>query len=254
MGLTMDNGQHAAFERNNYFYGKLLSERDFKKEQEYFNSKRWLMNRLHFGTGVCCGFKVELDPDQEDCILITRGAALNDNGKEIVMADPRSLNPAQLTDDQGRPVGDPLTEGTVEICLAYAESQADPVPVYVTDCENSENCASNTIREECRFLIRAAEGEPAEPPTCQLGDDGEFPLPANGALHALLCDRISEPCPDQDPEANPCIILARVKLPLIQGSIDACTGRSLIYNNALLYELVICLAARVEQLAQQVNG
>ena len=40
------------FERNRYFYGKLLTVRDFESEQKYFNDKSRLLNRLLFGSGV----------------------------------------------------------------------------------------------------------------------------------------------------------------------------------------------------------
>jgi hypothetical protein len=33
------------FKRNNYFYGKLMTVRDFEDEQEYFNSRRYLLQR-----------------------------------------------------------------------------------------------------------------------------------------------------------------------------------------------------------------
>ena len=39
-------------DRNRYFYGKLMTVRDFLREQEYFNSKRWLINRLLFRSGT----------------------------------------------------------------------------------------------------------------------------------------------------------------------------------------------------------
>ncbi|RIK74672.1 hypothetical protein DCC62_14805, partial [candidate division KSB1 bacterium] len=49
------------FERNNYFYSKLMTVRDFFAEQRYFNEKRWLMNRMISGWGVVCGLDVIYD-------------------------------------------------------------------------------------------------------------------------------------------------------------------------------------------------
>jgi hypothetical protein len=53
--------------------------------------------------------------------------------------------------------------------------------------------------------------------------------------------------------------LARVSFPLSAGSVNAHTGRSLIYSNVLLYELIVCPAERVGQMAgwrflRQVSG
>ena len=43
----------AQFERNNYFYGKQFTVRDLQQEQSYFNDKRYLINRMVLGWGVC---------------------------------------------------------------------------------------------------------------------------------------------------------------------------------------------------------
>ena len=46
------------FERNNYFYGKRMTARDFQDEQCYFNEKRWLINRTVQGWGAVRGMNV----------------------------------------------------------------------------------------------------------------------------------------------------------------------------------------------------
>ncbi len=51
---------HQLFQRNNYFYGKLMTVRDFEDEQKYMNDKRYLLNKTIHGNGIVCGF----DPDQ----------------------------------------------------------------------------------------------------------------------------------------------------------------------------------------------
>ena len=48
-----------AFERNKYFYGKLMTVRDFETEQRYFNEKRSMLNRLVHGIGLVCGLEVK---------------------------------------------------------------------------------------------------------------------------------------------------------------------------------------------------
>jgi hypothetical protein len=127
----------------------------------------------------------------------------------------------------------------------YAEKKTDLVPVLVPDCDTPGNCAPSTIREGFYVIVRLAEGDTPAPPSCQLGD---FPLPAAVPLHDLLCERLSAPCPE--PSADPCVPLARVTLPLQEGSINTHAGRRLVYSNALLYELLICLADRVGQIAE----
>ena len=51
----MNNANYFPFERNRYFYGKLLTVRDFEVEQRYHCTKRALLNRLVHGAGVVCG-------------------------------------------------------------------------------------------------------------------------------------------------------------------------------------------------------
>lgn len=244
MATTMNsgNGVLVAPERNNYFYGKLMDVAQFEKEQRYFNQKRLMLNRLVLGSGVVCGLNAVADPDAEGMVRIQPGVAIDGLGREIIVSAAVSVNPRQLTDDQGAPSGDPINTGIVNICLTYAETCTDLVPVLVPDCDTPGSCAPSTIREGFRVLVRPAEGDAPAPPVCELG---EFPLPADGALHTLLCVRINATCPETP--ADPCVPLARVTLH--DGSIDACAGRRPIYSNALLYELILCLAERVAQLA-----
>jgi hypothetical protein len=233
-------------ERNYFFYGKLMDVPQCDKEQRYFNQKRSLLNRLVLGSGVVCGLNVVPDPNGEDRIRIEPGVAIDGLGREIVIPEAVPIDPRQLTDDEGRPKGEPLANdatATVEICLVYAEKCADPVPVLVPDCDTPGNCAPSTIREEFRIAVSIAKNGAPEPPTRNLRDV------SMDELHKVLCKRIREL--SSEPSADPCVPLARVILPLGENSIDPCTGRSLIYNNAILYELILCLADRVETLEHE---
>src|ERR1043166_6993295 len=71
-------------ERNRYFTGKLLDVFHMELEQEYFNSKRWLHNRLITGPGVVCGLKVELTDDQKS-VVIGPGFGIDRCGREIIV-------------------------------------------------------------------------------------------------------------------------------------------------------------------------
>ena len=241
-----DNGILSAFVRNHFFYGKLMDVDQFEKEQSYGMEKRALMNRLVIGHGVVCGLDVVKDPESEDLIIVLPGVAIDGCGREIIIPDAVPIDPHQLTNDEGQPVGEPMESGLVEICLVYKEIRTDPVPVMVPDCDRTgSNCAHSTIKEGFCILIRNAEGDLPVPPSCTLG---EIPLPVNGELHKLICHRISETCSETGEET--CVPLAHVELPLEDESIDPCTDRKLVYPNALLYELTLCLLERIEQFAQ----
>lgn len=239
--MTGFDGTLLAPERNRFFYGRLLDVGAFEKDAHYANWKRALVNRLVLGSGVVCGLGVEADPTAPGIVRVLPGVAIDGRGREIVVASVTPVDPRQLTDDAGEPVGSPLATGVVSLCLAYAEKQTDPVPILVPDCDTKGTCAPSTVQEGVRILVRMAESTPAPVPTCGLS---EFPLPADGTLHALLAARLAEGCPPG--AGDPCVPVARVTLD--DGTIDTASGRPLVYGNALLYELILCLAARVDAL------
>lgn len=82
----MKNSNYFHFERNRYFYGKLLSVEDFEAEQRYMNDKRRILNRFINGMGVACGMNV-VGIDNET-ISVEAGLALDYAGREIVIEKP----------------------------------------------------------------------------------------------------------------------------------------------------------------------
>src|SRR5215470_10474610 len=95
--------------RNRYFYGKLLDVAHLEMEQEYFNSKRGLLNRLVTGAGVVCGLDVELTPDGSG-VIVMPGVAIDKCGREIIVTGatspvalpPRPPHPSQSANYQPR--------------------------------------------------------------------------------------------------------------------------------------------------------
>ena len=130
--------------RNHYFYGKLLDVFHLELEQEYFNSKRWLHNRLVTGPGVVCGLKVELT-DEDKYIVVGPGFAIDRCGREIVVAShskPYPLPecpPYDATKKRGYQDQKRSKQQEVEppsycdvpfahVVLCYHECEADPIP------------------------------------------------------------------------------------------------------------------------------
>jgi hypothetical protein len=94
-GLVSTDSPLSSFERNSYFYGKLLTVRDFELEQKYGIEKSHLLNRLIQGKGIVCGLEVddkitiEKDNQQDTLSLriqISQGVALDYFGREIVVS------------------------------------------------------------------------------------------------------------------------------------------------------------------------
>ena len=81
----MSNADFFPIERNRYFYGKLLTVRDFEIEQRYARQKSQLMNRLSLGAGVLCGLGVTASDDST--LLIESGIALDYQGRMVVVEE-----------------------------------------------------------------------------------------------------------------------------------------------------------------------
>lgn len=79
----MLNRKYFPFQRNNYYYGKLLTARDFEDEQRYYNDKRRLSNRLTGADGIVAGLGVIRADDLS--LVIQAGCAYDASGREIVV-------------------------------------------------------------------------------------------------------------------------------------------------------------------------
>ncbi len=131
----MKNASIFPLERNRYFYGKLLTVRDFELEQTYMNNKRRLINRAVLGAGVVCGLGVTQADDYT--LLLESGLALDYLGREVVVDSPvvRRLQMLEGYDKLG-------SAPQCYLCLQYAEKDAEPVGVVAA--EGQENQCNKT--------------------------------------------------------------------------------------------------------------
>jgi len=231
-------------ERNRYFYGLLMDAQRFEKDQRYFNRQRHLLNRLALGSGVLCGLNLTFD-STSGVLTLGPGMGIDLAGREIVVASATAVDPTQLTGPQGNPSGPTPAGSTVLISLAYAERDIDPVPVLVPDCDHPNGCAPSTTKESFAVAVTPA-GAVAPFPGCVLS--GGFPLPPGAPLQAAIAAQVTANCAAIP--ANPGIPLGRFTLPA--GPLDALSDRLPVYNNTLLYQLIVCLASRVSQISGDV--
>ncbi len=144
----MNNITYFPFERNRYFFGKLLTVGDFEAEQRYINDKRRLINRLLHGTGVVCGLGVVRVDEME--ISVDAGVALDSTGREIVVDKPvkKSLNAidnfSALKEARAR---------VVYLCIEYAEETREPVHTIASDGGSAEGVDYNKIGEGYRLYL-----------------------------------------------------------------------------------------------------
>jgi hypothetical protein len=99
--------------RVNFVAGQVLSTADLQTEQDYHRSMRQLQNRLH-GHGVIHGLEVSTG---EDGIAISPGVAIDAQGRELVLAEPRPV----ALDPQSH-----LQES--DILLVWAETPERAIP------------------------------------------------------------------------------------------------------------------------------
>lgn len=110
----MNNKQYYSCERNNYFFGKLMTVRDFESEQIYMNSKRRLGNRMMGGVGIVSGLDIILVDNKT--FSLEPGLALDCMGREIVVPEPyvRRLNVIKGFEEN-------KDKGVLYLCLKYKE-------------------------------------------------------------------------------------------------------------------------------------
>jgi hypothetical protein len=231
-------------ERNRYFYGLLMDAERFEKEQHYFNRKRHTLNRLALGSGVLCGLNLTFD-STSGVLTLGPGIAIDGAGREIVVPSATPVNPKRLTDAHGNPTGPTPPESTILISLAYSEQKIDPVPVLVPDCDYPNGCAPSTIEEGFAVIVAVAGPVPAFP-GCVLS--GGFPLPPDARLQRAIATQVTSACTAIPADSS--IPLGRFTL--ATGRLDTVADRPPIYNNPLLYQLIVCLATRVSQISGDV--
>ena len=147
----MKNSNVFPFQRNRYFYGKLLSVDDFEMEQRYMNDKRRLINRFLFGPGIVTGLYV-VDVD-EQTVSVEAGFALDSWGREVVVDKP-VLKKLSLIDGYDHCVEQEAD--VLYLCMEYAEEDAEPVHNLSGTSVAGENEGENScsrVREGYRLFL-----------------------------------------------------------------------------------------------------
>ena len=154
------------FERNNYYYGKLMTVRDYFAEQCYFNEKRWLINRMVHGWGVVCGLDVKRIPEDPDDhnkeysdkkVKITEGLAIDCCGREILVCEDQyiDLEPEKVECDQKKVKKEELKK--LVICLEYNECKSESINIKPEGCDQKEKYEYNRIRDSFKIRVRCKE-------------------------------------------------------------------------------------------------
>ncbi|WP_284640480.1 hypothetical protein [Paenibacillus silviterrae] len=152
----MKKSRYFPFERNRYFYGKLLTVRDFESEQKYFNDKRRLLNRLLYGSGVIAGLQVIAVDDKS--VSVESGVAVDSLGREVIVASPVTLKLSMMEGFSNNEYAK-----NVYLCIAYDEKGKEPVHAVTSSSVRQEEVSEyNRVVESYRLFIREDAPEPAQ--------------------------------------------------------------------------------------------
>jgi hypothetical protein len=230
------------FERNNYFYGKLMTVRDFFAEQCYFNEKRWLINRMVHGWGVVCGLDVVPVKDDPAKVNVSPGLAIDCCGREILLCSEQEVTLVPGPADCHAPKDDETGEKKLYVCIDYLACKTEPVQLPPAACDKKEKGEFNRIRDSYVLSVKRPDEVciPDDcPKHCPLSED------KLSSMHTYLCGQLKEACPECPEKC--CVVLAEVTVtPAADATqqpsvvVDACSKRQLVYRNAMLYDLIRC--------------
>ena len=143
----MFNRKYYSYERNNYYYGKLLTSKDFQYEQGYMNDKRRLINRTLHGTGVVYGMDIVAADDSS--IILQSGMALDAGGREIVVPQTQVVKLSTIDGYSD------LKSDSAYLCVEYAEEKTDPV--YAVMGTESNERQYNHVKESFHLFLKDAK-------------------------------------------------------------------------------------------------
>jgi hypothetical protein len=173
-------------DRNRFFTGKFLTERDFNQEQAYFLARSSVHNRLLHDWGIVCGLEVNrLASDSDPCyrrvVKVTAGMALDCCGRPVILsetehcvdlptlpkevADPcggthakEAKEPAAKEAKNGVASGDtypPARTFAFFLCVQHKEKRCEKMPVLFDDeCNAGVREEYNRLHEYPVFCWR----------------------------------------------------------------------------------------------------
>jgi len=157
-----------SFTRNHYFTGKLLVERDFRQEQDYYVDKLRLHEQRLHGWGVVCGLKVtqhENPACRDRFVCIQPGLAIDCCGHDIYVPEMDGIDLTQLDAIKALVKAKDQKPHILQICICYKECPTEPIPVLYDDCGcDDTQCAPNRILESYEVDVMVDPPKPQDSP------------------------------------------------------------------------------------------
>jgi hypothetical protein len=232
------------FQRNRYFYGKLMSVRDFETEQDYMNEKRHLLNRLVHGAGIVCGLDgIQVVTQADGKITLSfeaGGVALDNCGREIVVPAGSSKEIFIQEAGQVQTHLTTVTTGLFYLSLHYEPRDYEFVNSADSPSSCEETCCPSRIIED--FQVIATDTPPPFPSlicpdlsAIQAGD-------ANAGQQAreLIENWAKERAAGCDEDGVFILALTVSSSSATADNINTLEYLSVVYNNKLLSQLLSC--------------
>lgn len=169
--ITTKDILRQSLDRNRYFYGMLMTVRDFTMEQDHFTAKRLVSNRLLFGSGVICGLQVEKSGDDPTTTIeIKAGVAFDPLGREVTVLDVSGGNKFDLSKIIVAPLSPAPPPFTGDkkgfICLSHRECPKDPVPSPLKSSPCDETCEASRWNETFEVSWEENTSSTPQPSLC----------------------------------------------------------------------------------------
>ena len=141
----MNNRKFYSYDRNNYYYGKLLTSRDFSMEQGYMNDKRRLGNLMLHGSGIVSGLKaVAAD---ETALILQAGFAIDGGGREIVVPETEVVKLATIEGVSN------LHSDIAYLGISYQEKADEKVYAVMREEGQENESAYNHVKEGYKLFL-----------------------------------------------------------------------------------------------------
>jgi hypothetical protein len=145
------------YNRVRYFAGQLIVPEDLTHNQNYFNSKRHLINKIVNGTGVVCGLGLQItDQSAEQVIRIDSGLAIDCCGREIVVENGKNISLKLSQSSYGK------TVKRLGLFLIRREFLKSPVPVNTTESHSKAQLSESRIEESYDLILKPIETSPVK--------------------------------------------------------------------------------------------
>ncbi|MBQ7841778.1 MAG: hypothetical protein IJ390_15015, partial [Lachnospiraceae bacterium] len=141
----MNNRKFYSFNRNHYYYGKLLTSRDFSMEQEYMNDKRRLGNLMLHGSGIVSGLKVVAADDT--AVILQSGFAVDGGGREIVVPETEVIKLATIEGSAQ------LKTDVAYLGISYQEKAKEKVYSVMQEEGQESDTAYNHVAEGYKLRL-----------------------------------------------------------------------------------------------------